>query len=54
MEIKVWEEFDEFDIPVYKAKVSVVYEDFVKILTAETLSDLIVKINDTIHDSFGE
>ena len=54
MEIKVWEEFDEFYIPVYKAKVSVVYEDFVKELSAETLNDLIIKINNTIHDSFGE
>jgi hypothetical protein len=53
MEIKIWEEFDDFNIPQYKAKVSVVYEDFEKVIVEDTLQDLIRQLETTIHDSFG-
>ena len=54
MEIKIWQEIDEFDLITYKARVEVVYDNIYKEIERHTLSSLLEVLDTYIRDTFAD
>jgi len=52
MEIKIWQEIDEFELITYKAKIEIVYDNISKEFERHTLNTLIEVVNDYIRETF--
>jgi len=52
MEIKIWQEIDDFELITYKAKVEIVYDNICKEFERHTLNALIEVVDDYIRETF--
>ncbi len=54
MEIRIWQEIDEFDLPTYHAKVEVVYDNISKSFEGHNLNYILEMVNDYVRETFME
>lgn len=54
MEIRIWQEIDEYDLPTYHARVEVVYDNISKSFERHSLNSLLEVIEDYVRETFME